>query len=250
LIITALMALGGAGIAEAAGGGSATMTVTPTKASSPSSLTVAVTGLSGFSGLPSSVTLLLPGFTSSAKALPVLCTASQSSANNCPAASEIGTGSVGISLFGSPTTVPLKLYLGDPLQTGDIASVILSGSLAGSSLAVSGRLFVPAEGGGIELLLSGFPSGLPVTLTSLSITAEGHQNVTTTVKKKVTTVSFTGKGKHKRKHTKHHTVTTKTTATYSVITNPSSCTGMWTGTATFTYPMGENALPLSAACTP
>jgi hypothetical protein len=247
LIITALMMLGGAGSAQAAG--TAALSLTPNTASAASGLSVAISGLTG-SGLPTSVAIMLqPGFAASAKAVSVLCTASQSSSNTCPAASEVGTGSVVVSFFGSPATVPLKIYLGDPLQTGDIASVVLDGSLDGTSLAVSGRVFVPT-GGGLELLLSGFPPE-PVNLTSLSITAAGTQTVSKTVTKTVTKIYYTGKGKHRRKHKRKHKVTKTTKTVFSVITNPSTCTaGMWTGTATLTYSSGQDVLPLSSPCAP
>ncbi|MDQ6778348.1 MAG: hypothetical protein M3071_19490 [Actinomycetota bacterium] len=248
LIITALMILGGVGTAQAAGTG--TLSLTPNRVSAASSLSVSLTGLSaGFSGLPSSVALTLqPGFASSTKSVSVLCTASQSSSSSCPDASKIGTGSVGIDFFGSPFMVPLKIYLGDPLQTGDIASVILSGSLSGTTVTVSGRLFAPAAGG-LELLLSGFPS-VPVTLDSVTITASGTQTVPKTVTKTVTKIRFTGKGKHRQRHKHKHKVTKTTKTIYSVITNPSTCTGMWTGNATLTYSGSQNVLPLSAPCTP
>ncbi|HWF73025.1 MAG TPA: hypothetical protein VG186_06760 [Solirubrobacteraceae bacterium] len=241
------MALGGAGTAQAAGTGS--LTLTPGTVSSASGLAVSVTGLSGFSGLPSSVALLLqPGFMSSAKSVSVLCTAGQASSSTCPAASQIGTGSVGISFFGSPTSVPLTAYLGDPLQSGDIASVILSGSLAGTTVAVSGRLFVPA-GGGLELLLSGFPN-VPVSLDSLAISVQGTHTVTTTTTKTVTKYVWKGKGKHRKKHKVKKKVKKTVKTVYSVITNPSMCAGMWTGTATMNYSSGQNTVPLSATCTP
>lgn len=224
------------------------MLLTPNTVSAASALAVAVTGLTG-SGLPSSVDLQLqPGFASSAKSVSVLCTASQSSSNTCPAASQVGTGAVGVTLFGTPVVVPLKLYLGNPSQAGDIASVILIGSLAGNNLTVSGRLFVPAQGG-LELLLTGFPS-VPVTLTSLGISVQASQTVTKTVTTTTTKFVYRGKGKHRHKHKVKHKVKKTTKTVSSAITNPSTCTGMWTGTATFAYPSGANAVPLSATCTP
>jgi hypothetical protein len=258
LIITTLLMLIGAGTAQAAGTG--TLSLTPNKVSAPSGLSVSLTGLSaGFSGLPSSIALALPpGFAASAKSVSALCTASQSSSSSCPAASQIGTGSVGIILFGSLASASLKAYLGAPLQAGDIASVILSGSLGGTTLAVSGRLFAPAQGG-LELLLSGFPSSVPVTLDSLSITVAGTQTsstkVTKTVTKTVTKFVFKGKGKHRHrvkvKHKVRHKVTTTTKTVYSLITNPSTCTaGSWTGVAILTYSSGQNVLPLSSPCAP
>ena len=129
-------------------------------------------------------------------------------------------------------------------------------SLSGTTLTVAGRLFVPA-GGGLELLLSKFPSE-PVTLDYLSISAAGTQTTTSTVTKTVTTTVtkfvFKGKGKHRHKvkvkHKVKRKVKTTTKTLSSVITNPSLCTGTWTGTATLTYSSGQDILPLAAACTP
>jgi hypothetical protein len=97
----------------------------------------------------------------------------------------------------------------------------------------SGRLFKDSTGE-LELLFDQFPSiqvpsGTTITLNSLSLNAGAKR----TVKRKV------------RRH--HHTVTIKTT--YSLITNPSACSGSWTGSATVTFPSGSLALPLSTPCT-
>jgi hypothetical protein len=244
LIITAVMSLAGAGIAAAAGGGTATTTLTPSKASAPAGITISLTGLSGFSGLPSSVAVLLqPGFIASAKSVPVLCTTEQWQSNGCPSTSQIGTGSVGATFLGSSLTVPIKLFLATPLQPGDIAAVILSGSLDGINLTISGHLLVPAQGG-LELLLSSFPSE-PVTLDSLTLSARASH--TKTVTKRVTETVTTGTGKNKHKHKKKVKKTIKTV--YPLITNPSTCKGTWTGTATLTYASGTDSLPFSVACT-
>jgi hypothetical protein len=243
---TVAMALGGATMAHASG--TATATLTPNKASAPSAAMISITGESGFLNLPTSVALVLqPGFTSSAQSVSVLCTSSQASSTACPAESKIGAGSVGVSLLGFPSTVPVTLYLGQPLQAGDIASVILSGSYAGSALNVSGRMFVPAQGG-IEVLLSGFPS-VPVTLNSLSISLAASRSVSKTTTKTVTKTVFVGKGKHRHKKKVKKKVKKTVTSVFSLLTNPSSCSGMWGGTATLTYTSGTDALPLGAACT-
>jgi hypothetical protein len=247
-MITLVMTLGGAATAAAAG--TTATTLTPNKVSAPSTASFSLTALSGFSGLPNSIDLVLqPGFTSSVKSVTTLCAASQSAANSCPSASQIGTGSVGISFFGSTISVPLTLFLGDPIKAGDIASVILSGSYAGTSLTVAGRLLVPAQGG-LELLLSSFPS-VPVTLESLVISAGASQSVTKTITKTVTRFVTRGKGRHKHRHKIKKKVKRKVTTVYALVTNPSTCTaGTWTGTATLTYASGTDSLPLSAACTP
>jgi hypothetical protein len=246
LIITAIVTLGGAGVASAAG--TATTVLTPNTASAGSGLTLALTGLTGFSGLPSAVAVVLqPGFAASAKSVSVLCTPQQWPSSACPPASQVGTGAVGVSLFGSPLTVPIKLFLGDPMESGDIASVILSGSLDGTNLTIAGRLFVPAQGG-LELLLPGFPNE-PVDLDSLVLAVQSSQTVTKVVIKRVTKIVTTGHGKHKHKHKVKKKVKKTIKTVYSLITNPSTCSGTWTGTATLTYSSGTDSLPISASCT-
>lgn len=251
-IIAVATTLAWAGVASAAGGGEVVTTLTPNTASAASTASVSITGLSGFSGLPSSIELLLPpGFTSSALSVPELCTASQASSSSCPSASQIGTASAGVSLLGFPLTGMLTVFLGEPLSAGDIASVILSGSLNGTRLSLSGRLFVPPQGG-LELLITGFPS-VAVTLDSLDLTAKAMQTTTRTVTVtviKIKTVT-TGKGKHKHKHRKKVRKKVKKTITTerSLFTNPPTCTGAWAGAVTLSYSSGSDSLPFSVSCT-
>jgi hypothetical protein len=252
-IIVVATTLAWAVAASAAGAAQVATTLTPDTVSAASSGSVAMTGLSGFSGLPSSIELLLqPGFTSSAMSVPLLCTAGQASSMACPSASQVGTAAAGVSFLGLPLTGSLTVYLGEPLIAGDIASVILSGSLDGVSLSLAGRLFVPPQGG-LELLISGFPSD-PVTLDSLYLTVQAMQTATHTVTVTVikTTTVFTGKGKHRRKHKKKVKRKVKKTVRteYSLITNPPTCTGgTWAGAVTLTYASGSNSLPFGIPCT-
>ena len=237
LTITVLMTLGWVGSAAAS---TVSATLTPDTVSSAATASVAIAGVTGFSTLPSSLEVLLQrGFASSARSVSALCTATQSSGSSCPTASQVGTGSVGISLFGSPATVPVTLFLGEPLEPGDIASVVMSGMFAGSRLTVSGRLFVPPQRG-LELLFSPFPS-VPVTLDSLSLSFGASHTVTRTVHK----IVFVGTGRHRHKKRVKRRVKT----VYSLITTPSSCSRTWTGTATLTYTTGSISLPISVPCT-
>jgi len=227
LLIIVVTTVAWAGTASAAGGAAVVTKLTPNRISAASTASVSITGLSA-AGLPSSVELLLQrGFSTSAKSVSVLCKAGQASSSTCPSASQIGTAAAGVSLFGTPLAVPLKLFLSEPSKAGDIASVILSGSEDGISLNVSGRLFVPRRRG-LELLFAAFPSA-PVTLDSLAFYV--HATRTTT-------------SKGKREHGHRKTVKTQ----HSLITNPSSCTGSWTGTVTLSYSSGSESLPFSAPC--
>ena len=249
-MITAAMSvamLGGATVASAANG-TATVTLTPAKVKAASSASLSIAGVTGFSTLPISVDLLLqPGFTSSANSVSTLCMATQAASNTCPPASAIGTGSVGVSFFGSPTTVPVNLFLGPPSQPGDIASVVLIGSVGGTSINISGRMFTPAQGG-VEVLLSGFPS-LPVTLNSFAFSLAASRSVSSTVTVTVFKKVLVGKGKHRHKKRVKRKVKKTVSTVYSLITNPSSCSGAWTGTASLTYTTGSDSLPISTPCT-
>lgn len=231
--IAALGSLVLAATAAAAGGPSVTASLTPTKVSAPSTVSITMTGPFP-AGLPSSLALQVQnGFASSVKSVSTLCPASAASTGACPAASEIGTGSITATVFGFSATIPLTLWLGAPSQPGDIATVYLYGSLGSLKLPVSGRLFTPS-GGGLEMLFTGFPSvSIRPTIQSLSLTAHAER----TTKKTVTT--------GKRKHRKKKTITT----VYSFITNPSRCTGSWTGTVTAVFTGSSVSLPLAAPCT-
>jgi hypothetical protein len=231
-----------AGIAAAAGG-PVTATVTPNTAGSASGVSISITGPLP-PGLPTSLEFTVqPGFTTSIKSVSVLCSAPQAGQDQCPAASQVGTGQLVTNSLG---TINLTLALAAPQQQGDVASVFLIGSIAGYVLDLPARLFVPS-GGGIELLLENFPQ-LPIPslqISSLSLNATAMTTVTAT---KIRTVT-TGKGRHK----KRKKVKTTTKTTYSLITNPSTCpaTGYWTGSVLATFSStGPKTIPFQVVCSP
>jgi hypothetical protein len=134
-----------------------------------------------------------------------------------------------------PDTVTFTLFLGAPKQAGDVGAVDITGSdtVLHQTITGSGRLF-KAAGGGLDLLFDQFPTialpaGTTVTVNSLSLSASATRTVTVKV------------GKRKHKHKKK--------VTYSLITNPSTCTGQWTGTATVTFASGPVTQSLSTPCT-
>jgi hypothetical protein len=176
------------------------------------------------------------GFTSSIKAVKVLCTASQAASQSCPGQSLVGNGQlVATATALGQVTVPLTLALGAPSQAGDISTVFIYGKLGTFPLGISARLFKPAAGG-LELLTGAFPAppipGVSVTLDSLSLNAHAKQIVVKKVK--------VGKGKHKK--------TKKITTVYSLLTNPPTCNGTWTGSVSATFSSGTVTLPLSVPC--
>jgi hypothetical protein len=164
------------------------------------------------------------GFQSSAKSVPVLCNSRSSkvtsnSPNPCPAQSKIGSGKVVANVsfpISGTQTAPFTLYLGKPRQTGDIASIVLSATVAGTTENVAGRLF-KASNGSIEILfkkLPSAPSGVTITFKRLSLSA--------------------------------HAVN----GTHSLITNPPSCSrGHWTGSFTLTFSSGTVSKQTSIPCT-
>jgi hypothetical protein len=227
-----------AGAAAAAGGPIATASLTPDTARSASGLSLSLTG-SLPRGVPSTIAVKAqPGFTSAGtKAVSVLCTGAQASSNTCPAGSIVGSGSVGTT-FGA---LNFTIAAGASQHAGDLATAYLIGKLGSSVVNLPARLFVP-PGGGLELLVSGFPTFPGLSLTSMSLHAKGSRTVTTYTSKKVTT------GKGKTKKTKTVKVTHRTT--YSLLANPSSCpaSGTWTGTVTATYTGNSTTVPFTAAC--
>jgi hypothetical protein len=221
LALSAAITLAFAAAAVAAGP-TVQVTVTPDTPSAHSTLKISATGPFSQSGLPKSLELTAQkGFRSSAKSVPVLCNSRSSkvtsnSPNPCPANSKIGSGKVVVNAgfpFGIQTA-PFTLYLGKPRQTGDIASIVLSGTVAGMTENVAGRLF-KASNGSIEILfkkLPSAPSGVKFKRLSLSAHAVN--------------------GGH------------------SLITNPASCSrGHWTGSFTLTFSSGTVSKQTSIPCT-
>lgn len=235
LRLSALTPLVLASTAAAAGGPTANVTLSPAKVKAATTAHVQVTGPLP-SGLPSSISVTVQkGFTSSVKAVKVLCTAAQATSEGCPAQSFVGNGQIVATATGlGQVTVPLTLALGAPSQAGDISTVYIYGKLGTFPLGVTARLF--NTGNGLELLTGAFPAlpipGLTVQVDSLTLNAHAKQSVTKKVK--------VGKGKHKK--------TKKVTTVYSLLTNPSTCTGTWTGSVSVAFASGTVTLPLSTPC--
>jgi hypothetical protein len=223
LALSALITPAFAAVAIAAGP-TINVTVTPDTPSAQSTLKVSAKGPFSESGLPKSLELTVQkGFRSSAKSVPVLCNPKSSKVTSnkpdpCPPSSKIGSGKVvgDVSVFGSQT-VPFTLYLGKPVHTGDIASVVLSATvpIADKTENAVGRLFTTSSGG-IEILFNHLPkapSGVTVTAKRLRFSAHAVN------------------GNH------------------SLITNPASCRGgHWRGTFTVTFSSGRVSKQLAIPC--
>jgi hypothetical protein len=219
-----------AAAAAAASAANISISLHPDKVKKNSTLSISATGFPTETSLPTSAEFQVqPGFKTSLKSVSKLC---NPSASSCPAQSKIGKGTaqltasnLGLSI---PDTVNFTIYLGTAKQAGDIASVVLTGSdtYLQQTLTGSGRLF-RTSGGGLELLfdhlpsVSGLPSGISITLNSLSVSAGATRSV-----------------KHHRKR-----------ITHSLITNPSSCSGSWTGSGSVTFGSGQTVSQnISTAC--
>jgi hypothetical protein len=113
------------------------------------------------------------------------------------------------------------------------------------SQPAAARLFVP-RGGGVELLISRFPSLsgalalVKPTITSMSLSAKAIRTVTV----KVPPTNKKHKGRKHHKKARPRTVR----LTYSLIMNPPTCTGAWTGSVSATFSAGSVQLPFSAPC--
>ena len=236
ITLPVVLALALAGSAAAATTGSVSGTLTPNKVGKASTLNVSATGPFSFSGQPQSAKFVTQkGFKSSPKSVRVLCSSSQESSGSCPSQSKIGSGTAQATGTLPPfppqhDNITFTLYLGVPQQGGDIASVVIVGTdtYFKSTLHSVGRLF--RSGRRLELLFTQFPTvsnipaGTQVTLDKLQFTAGAKR----TVKK--------GKRKHRHK------------VRYSLITNPSTCTGHWTGTLTLTFSNGTWTKSISTPC--
>jgi hypothetical protein len=248
LIITPTIAvLVLAGTAAAAAPGTVTATLNPNVAKRASTLQITGTGpFSGTSGLPQSLVIdVQRGFSTSTKSVKEECTVQQEKASPpaCPKDSEIGHGTIqltanlGVSQI--PTTAAMTLYLGQSVQHGDIASVelVITDQYLSQPYSATGRLYHVA-GGGLEIKFANFsaptlpvpPSAVTVNNVYMTIGAS------TTVTKKVKT----GSGKHRR--------TVRKKVVYSLITNPATCHGTWTGSFAMTLQNGSIKQALSVPC--
>lgn len=238
-LLIACMALCAAGVSAAATDGSATVTLSPDRPSAASTLTVTANGpFPQVSGTLTSVTLTTQrGFATSPKSVAVLCGADQEQGDSCPDASKIGGGTAVVTVtgalgsFSGQDTITFTLYLGVPLQRGDIASVQITGtdSVLHQSAHAAGRLF-KAAGGRLELLFDQLPKysvppGTKVTLDRLSFTAHAVRSTATRAGRR-----------HRR-------------VIHSLITNPPRCSGSWHVRLELTFSDGSSyRSTLSAAC--
>jgi hypothetical protein len=238
--LAGLVPLGLVAVAAAASSGSVSIMLSPDRPSAAAALTVTAHGpFPQASGTLTSTKLTTQEkFTSSPKSVAVLCTAAQETGDSCPAASKIGAGTATVTVsdaagtFSRQDTLTFNMFLGVPVDAGDIASVNISGtdSLLHQSGHATGRLFT-APAGGLELLFDRLPSyslppGTKVTLDQLSFRAHAVRTV--------------GNRKHRGGRRR---------VRYSLITNPPQCAGAWHATLTLSFSGGAtDSRVLSVAC--
>jgi hypothetical protein len=217
--------------------GSVQVTLSPDRPSAASTLEVKAQGpfKQPTSGQVTSVRLEVQrGFTSSAKSVASLCSPPRADKGTCPSESQVGSGSALVSGqvngISGQDTINFKLFLAVPERTADIASVVIEGSDTVFHRAghTRGRLFRPSTGGLVLLFkvgTSGAPKGAKITLDRLALQAGAMRSVVI----------------RRHGHRRH--------VKYSLITNPSSCTGSWHGAVVVTFSSGEpDRRPVAVGC--
>ncbi len=248
----AILAAGLAGAASAelavatgtasAASGTVNVTLQPDRAGAASTLHVSAQGpFASQSQLPTQVEgLFARGFKADPRSTKAKCS-SGSGGGRCPSASQIGAGeavfhvTTSVGVGSGDYTASFKLFLGPPAQTGDVASVVLQGSLAGNQFTTRGRLFKLGSGPyGLELV-----ADLPREQPPPGVT------VTATLEKLTLTAGAKRKVSSKRRHHRG-------SRTHSLITNPSSCAqGSWPGQLVEVFSDGSSqAFNFAAPCRP
>ena len=164
------------------------------------------------------------GFKSSPRSVAVLCSSTRAEKGTCPSESQVGSGSAivtgQVNGISGQDTINFKLFLARAERAGDIASVVIEGSdiVFHRSGHTRGRLFRP-NSGGLALLFSfggsNAPQGARITLNRLTLKAGAVRTVAVR------------RGGHRRQ------------STYSLLTNPPSCSGSWHGAVQVRFSSGS-----------
>jgi hypothetical protein len=198
-----------------------------------------------------------PGFGFDPDAVAERCSPGQASGGACPEASRIGSGQAVVTASGpflapggQDFTATIDLFLAPPVQTGDLAGVVLQVSVPNMGRrSLTGRILrLPPGPFGTELRFEGLdqagqaPPGYSATLKQLDVTVGAHRSVTTTrkVRRRVRT-------RHGRRRTRTRTV--RHTVAHDLITNPATCDGAWEGRLTVHYSDHDDTQDLSTPCT-
>ena len=204
--------------AVAAIAGHATFSVSPKTAGNPTRATLDLTSRSDAN--PRSIVLrLVRGAKFDVRAVAKRCTAQQANANNCPAASRIGGGTMNATVSTTdnsdppfPDKVAVDLYLAPAPKAGDTAGIVanFTEQYTGQQRHVTGRVkFLQSGNFGYETRFANVDSVLQVPAPyqghadNLHLSYGHHRTVTKTVNGKPTQV------------------------TYYLLRNPAKCNGSW-----------------------
>jgi hypothetical protein len=216
----------------------ATATATPTRAGKASTVHFNIDGAAGpINGrIPSALTLTTPpGFTFNRAAAPKQCTETDAHLNECPAASQIGSGSlvINVNYVGHPPrNVTFKLKMYRQSSTKFLGVTFLAGTRV-----VPGFL---STSSGVGLRFDPLPTPpvfaqVTYALVNININLGVTRRVTKTVK---------------HKHGKHVRITHKTVVN-SLIRNPTTCAGgTWAASSSLVFADGTSVtLPAPITCT-
>jgi hypothetical protein len=185
--------------------------------------------------IPSALSLTTPpGFTFNRAAAPKQCSETSARLNECPAASQIGSGSlvINVNYVGHPPrNVTFKLKMYRQSSTKFLGVTFLAGTRV-----VPGFL---STSSGVGLRFDPLPT--PPVFAQVSYALENitiNLGVTRRVSKTV-----------KHKHGKHVRITHKTVVT-SLLRNPTTCTaGTWAASSMLAFPDGTSvSLPTPITC--
>ena len=225
----------------------------PNTANSGSTLHVGVSGaapeLAGV--VPESLTLgLQRGFAVDLVAFSKRCDPNHASIGDCPAASRIGGGHALVHASGLLTadvSAGLVMFLAEPIEAKDLASVVMRVDVGSRSRALRARLVAPAGGPfGYELRIVGVAATLPtipgvvLSLRSLVLDLGARRTVTKIVRKRT---RVTRKGKRVTV-----TRTVKRKVRRNLMRNPTTCAGSWGVRVTIRIAGSDRIRDLATPC--
>lgn len=144
------------------------------------------------------------GFVLNPAAATATCTVDQANNEQCPDASRLGAGAIGVTLSGSHYTAQLTFFRADPPQAGDQGGIILyfkepQSGFSGAGVGSIRTMDDPTYGELIrfdKLPLPNLPPGLDITLDHIQLDLGAGSSVAP--------AASHDKKKTKKKHSTHH----------------------------------------------
>jgi hypothetical protein len=231
----------------------ATVKVAPNRTNRAVLLTIDAAGGTSAAGIPQGVTVLTArGFGFDPNAVATRCDPAGAQQNSCPAESKIGTGTVDIQVDG-PFAGAIgagsyhgtsEIFLGAPMQAGDLASLIVRLTILGTTTVATGRVIPLATGPyGLQLAFDPLPQppvqpppGYTVNLQAL------HTDVAATRTMK--------KVRHKRVRRNGRLVRRRvvTRIRHDLVRTPKKCAGTWPVNVAVRYPARTDTIDTPIAC--